>query len=545
VNVRYEGIPTPPGCPPSFSPTFRKSPALRILRLLVARTESTWVSLMVRSILCLFAAAFVLLLGACCPEDPFSPTPINQDTTKFPAFLRIVHAAADAPPAAPVLGGTQFKGSLPYLTYRTGVNEAKYYPADTSLKTIAFIGDAGTLASGAIDMKVGEYYTAFLYGKAPTYHVLVTRDSVLPNPGLDKVKMRVVNLAPDAPPIDLVVTTAPTDPVVRNVGYGQASSYVLRPGDQFSPPGPGLNVVESATGRTVFSYPEGRIFLPTGISITMVVSGEITPTGDGALLGFAAFFDGTQDPDDRLYGAIPFKLDLVAIRLIDLIQAPATDSVDLAIQDLVNGKPNENNYFRRNIPGQDSIKGIRSLANATEKPEGYFLYSASNPAVVYRVEKSTRETWSPLDQTPLSRVDTLRTIPNRRYTVIAYGENAPQQVRTVELQDNMPDPSSPSLTRLRFFHGGFGALASQTLRLRIGGASSPLQQYGQAPDGASMSFDAPSGGAVTLELVDGAGTVVHSSQHALEGGKAYTVFLAPVPDGTGYILRPVLDEITR
>ncbi|HVK39129.1 MAG TPA: DUF4397 domain-containing protein [Candidatus Kapabacteria bacterium] len=497
---------------------------------------------MVRSLFLLVAVALAAALGACTPEDPFVPTFHVDTTIKHPAYLRIVHAAADAPVAGAVIDGKPFLGPLPYLDFRSGINEAKYYPADTAWHSIGFLGGGRMLSTGSLAMVEGAFYTAYLHGRDGDYRILVTRDTVEPPAAVDNFRIRVVNLAPDAPPLDLRMTTSPDDPVAVGVAYGSASAYSTRGAVDMERPG--LTVTRSGTQDTLMSFPDGLMLLLGKTTLTLVISGYVLPSGSDPMLSFAAFVESTRDPVTGLYGNLPFRLSLVGIRLINLVQLPKDSTLDLSFYDADFEKkfPGQNDGFRRFYPGQDSVKRVPSLIYPEVRPMGYFLQSATKPVWRYRVERVSRPRVDNEDQVPISREDTLTTAINQRYTVVVFGRDTNFQVRTAELNDDVIAPSG-SMARLRFFHGGFGSLTESRLRLRVAAAESGLQSYGTAPT-KEMAFDAAAG-PVTLEVVDESGTVVATASATLRGGTAYTVFLAPLGTGPGWIIRPVADGFAR
>jgi hypothetical protein len=500
--------------------------------------------IMVRSLLFLIAVALIALTSACTPEDPFLPRAMIDTTVKNPAFLRIVHAAAGAPAARTMLGGKLFRFELGYLDFRTDLNEAKYYPADTASHVLEFIGGGTTLASTNISMEPGAFYSAYLHGRSPAYRILVTRDTVEAPAAFDQLRVRVVNLAPDAPPVDITFSTSPGDPAARGLAYGSARAYSPRGAADLEKPG--VVVSESGTGDTLLSYPAGIMSLFGKATMTLVVSGIARPSGTEPMLSFAAFVESYVDPDDGLNGLSPIRLSLAAIRLINIVtSANQYEPLDLALYDreFEIKYPGQNDGYRRNYPGQAAVKKVPSLVYPEHKPQGYFLQkTAEKTEWRYRIERSTEPFFNNVTQTPISNPDTLRTEPNLRYTVVVFGPDTNLKVGTVELNDNVDLPVDGQ-ARLRFFHGAHGSLKSQMLRLRAGSGQSPLQSYGQ-PTTKDMTFDVPPG-LVTLEVVDESGAVIASSQHTLEGRVAYTVFFAPLADGSGWIIRPVADLVER
>ena len=61
----------------------------------------------VRNVLLAVVVLAAFALGACSPEDPFIQTP-KKTTVKNPAFLRVIHAAADGPEVEVLVGDSLF-----------------------------------------------------------------------------------------------------------------------------------------------------------------------------------------------------------------------------------------------------------------------------------------------------------------------------------------------------------------------------------------------------------------------------------------------------
>lgn len=486
----------------------------------------------------------MVMLASCSPEDPFYPTAPPVEITGA-AYLRIVHAAADAPAVTPVLGGKVFRGEVSFLSYRAGVNEAKYYPADTTSKVLAFLAGTGALASAPVKLEAGRFYTAYLYGNSPDYGVLVTSDTIQPNPTVTEVKLRVVNLSPDSPPVDVWFTGNPT-PVARNVSYGTASAYNLRSLTGLGRPG--VTIVRSQTQDTILAFPVNQIFLPGSAVLSLVLTGFSQPAGEQSMLTMAAFIDNGYDPESELFGGLPLKLEFAGIRAVNLMPTGDTKSLDVSFYDrdyfIKYGGLNDG--YRRNYPGQDSILYIPSHGFLDRRVEGYFLQSASKTEYVYRIEYATAP--NNIDPQPMAAgPDTLRVEPNKRYTIVAFGPDSTKAsgaidyARTVWLRDNVPAPSSNGVVRVRFFHGGFGEHESQALTIRINGLSTPAMRYGQEPTAADAIE--VSAGATTVELLDPSGTVLLSTTFNLIGGKTYTIFYFRGRYGDVHIMRAVADDL--
>jgi hypothetical protein len=513
--------------------------------------------LLLRSLLLALGLTLALICGACTPEDPFYPTlpPVSHAA----AFVRIIHAASEAPPAVVYVGDAPFFGGTPqqYLYFSTGVNEAKYYPIDTSLKTISFRANGGSLATASIDLKKGLFYTAYLYGSPNNYHVLLTNDTVAPPPDASHTLVRVVHLSPDAGDLDVklgdVQSTAPT--IISCLQFGHASSYILQPANTTFGKGTGLYVDDCSTKDFIFGVPPPYVLMPGATIATIVLTGNKQPSGNQTFLSTSAFIESRLNADS-LYGGLPLQLAFTAIRFANLIAAAADDPanpqlIDISFLDSTAKDWAPNDYFRRNLTGQENVRSVAPLGNANDfvrglQPiRGYFqlgmIYKTWWP---YRVEKNTVENsqWHADPQPVLVGKQTYLWQSGKRFTIVAYGPLNKDSAHSKVLYDNTPAPVSASNIRFRFFHGGY-KLADKLLRIRIGTSTSKAMAYGDVPVG-EESVEGPAS-ADKIELLDESGTVIHlepMSAGYLVGGKAYTIFLSEGAFGTYPVLTAVSDD---
>ena len=95
---------------------------------------------------------------------------------------------------------------------------------------------------------------------------------------------------------------------------------------------------------------------------------------------------------------------------------------------------------------------------------------------------------------------------------------------------------------LRLFHGAFGPLSTNNLRLRTGGVTSSPIAYGVAPGPVDDAIFAGASGGATLQVIDAGGAVV-ATQSGVEllSGRTYLAVLSRGPDGSSMLLS-IIDE---
>lgn len=501
----------------------------------------------------------VLFLGisSCCEEDPFIPTKTGPVVDRSrSAFVRIIHASATAPGVVVTIDGEELFGGATqeYLGFKTGVNEGKYYPMDTSYRRIAFRSSGGELAAlDDMDLVKGGFYTIYLYGDAKGFGVMRTRDTVTPTPGTCCVKLRVVNLAPGSPDLDIhLEKDGPA--VVENVRYATVKEYEVITRSSASS---GLYVKKDGTDSTIFGVPPPYIILPTDAVITLVMTGSLEPKGDDPFLSLGIFSEGYLDRRDSLYGNSIIPINFAAVRFANLVPLTPDSSLSVSFLDSTYGKDYAmNQFFRRNLPGQDPVlTQVYPLGNdktlGMQQIRPYMLLAnLLTSRYPYRIELGTRRaSEGPTEQPVLAEKSPGRgfdfTIePNRRYTIVAFGPKVVGQARTVILNDNTRAPSSDASITFRFFHGGLGAdTQNRRLRVRINGVDSPLMSYGDAPDG-RLAVEAPAG-ATRIELFDESGALLHTETlpKAMSGGQAYTIFLSRGAFGNSLVLTEVSEAL--
>ncbi len=492
-----------------------------------------------------------LLVTACCSEDPFIPTRPDGEgppDPKVSAFLRVVHASVDGPKVRVFLDTTEFFSQAQgYLQFPVGVNDARFYPADTNATIISFVSENGTeIASSSITLKKEKYYTAYFYGNDGDYDVLITEDS--PKSTSTNVRYRIVHFSPDSPTIDVGLgdNSSSASIVASDLAYGNASPYI----DQPAVSGTGLHVFQP-DGKLLFSVPKPFISLPSGAVLTIVMTGFANPGGNDPFLFFSIFNEHFQAPVDSLYGNVPLNVRFGAVRFVNIVPTGSDSTLDVAFFDPAQqSKYANNDYFRRDvISAQIAVTRRRSLTPENDHTIQYFLLSTLlRNSYPYRIEigNPSFNSWELRYQTPLVPPQHNTSLPfevgsNARHTIVAYGPFAPGQAQSLVYRDNVPLPG-PGSTGFRLFHGAFGQLGSQQLKIRVNGSESPLMSYGQAP-GQADAFTT-SAGATTIEVLDANNTLLHTQtlDEPLKGNISYTIFLSRGPNGDTLLATPLSDE---
>lgn len=516
-------------------------------------------------------AAFVAVsLTGCSPEDPFIPTRNNVVPEKNGAYLRVIHAAADGPDVRVWVDSTVlFNGAIQkYMYFATGVNDAKYYPVDSAAATVSFVDASGrTVATTPVSFRRNGYYTAYLHGRGSDLDALVTTDTVDAPDRNDPLpaKIRLVNLVPDAPSISLHFGSPTATPLLSGVVYQSASPYArLAAIDPGTTP---LYVTNATTGEELLYLPDGYVFVPAGVTFTLVLSGLGHPMGSERFLMSAIFNESALDAVDSLRGYSPFRYSFGALRLVNL--APGDSMLDVTFYD-PSAEFAANDNYRRTIYGRrrgtlDFVHTLGHPALPFSRDDSYF---GEYFIVGYNIGKQLRarieysQPWRPDEigkpgggafpdyrrQDVYAADTSFLYEESRHYTIVAYGPyvdpTSPPPGRCQILRDDTPVPP-PGMAQVRLFHGAFGpSYQGKALRLRIGGVEMTTgSRYGaHPPPNSSISVSA---GTPTVEVLDEQGAVIYSqdlTNTPLEAGKSYTVFLSRGVDGASLLLFALTED---
>lgn len=506
-------------------------------------------------------AGTALGFSACCPEDPFVPTPptVEADSARQ-AYLRIVITDFELQPVRVNLDEVPlFCAPLGAFDYPEEVYEAQYWPVDTAGQTLSFTRASGaTLASIDVDLPKGSYHTAYLYRTTGGgYDVLVTEDDPTVKPGLGSVRFRIANFAIGTPAVDIIFQNkrVPADVVrIDDLGYGDTTAYLTQSIGQL-PDGKSLTVVNAQSGDTIIVVPT-VVFFGDAVN-TLVMVGTIRPQGTEKFIYFNALQDFRSVttpptycnetlpllPGVPLYGTIPIGLELAALRFVNAVSSGDT-TLDLTLQSQFGeGFPDR---FRRNFPGQEDVIQVSALGSGNTRSlrDYFFLSNLLERNYPFRVEVHIAPPWDAATVQPVL-------VPSKpfeiegggRYTVIAYGPNSVGEAETALLIDQTPRPPSGSAA-VRFFHGAFGSHRGGELRLRVNGAVGPAMGYGDAPGPLDDSFVVPASTSSTLSVLDAAGNVIATeSDIRIDPNTTYTVILSRGPNGDRLLLTAIDENV--
>lgn len=500
-------------------------------------------------------ALLVLALGlsACSPEDPFVPTRPSDTADLYKgAFLRVIHAAPDAPTVDVLVDGEKFFAAPQgYLDFQENNNNGRYYPVSDTAQLIAFTSGGTTIGQAALSLNRDGYHTAYLYGNQSSgYHILVTADSIFVDAGSARSsRYRVVHLSPDAPDIDVKQDSVNTQPVIRGLSYGSASSYISS--KPYFPVGTGMWIYYAGTDSVLRAFTPPYITLPPNATFTLVLTGNASPSGEESFLFFSAFQENLKGGNSQLYGSPPFNITFAAMRFVNLV-ASGDSLLDVTLYDN-DPKYQANDNFRRNLIDQSrALESVASLGLPGQPADRRYFYISLLLKQDYPYRVEYHQPYNPPTEFEgvLRRQDVLvgrkelTLQPNRRYSIVAYGPYETGKAKSAVLVDNTSTPP-PGMAQVRFFHGAFGApYESSSYRVRIAGVNTSLMRYGEVPAGTnSVSVPVSAG---TIDLVDESGATVSTMNlRELEPGMAYTVFLSRGPFGNELFMHALPEDVNR
>lgn len=207
----------------------------------------------------------VLMLSSCLKDN-------NNNNVQPPtALLTVIDASPDAPALDFYLDNNKVN-NYP-LTYGSNDNGLEYFRAFAGNRVAGFY-QAGTLtksASDTISLSANHYYSLFLTNQITKPDFVLLTDSITrPTTGMGSV--RLVNVSPDAPAVDLAVKSGSL--LVSSVAYKHASP--------FAPISPSSNdtlvVRQAGTGTVIATMP--GISIQSNNVYTVWLQGLVNNTGN-------------------------------------------------------------------------------------------------------------------------------------------------------------------------------------------------------------------------------------------------------------------------
>jgi Domain of unknown function (DUF4397) len=190
-------------------------------------------------------------------------TAAAQDTR---AMVRVVHLSGDAPKVdlyvddTVTLQGVSFKTASKYRPLPAGAHTLTVRPAGSS-------PSSAPAASARVSVRAGAPYTAVLLGPLAQLQAVVVGDDFTAPPA-GKAKLRVIDAAPQSPPLDIAVAGGPV--LFRDLRFGEVTSFVTVAAGSF-----GMEVRAAGTSRVLFT--QGAARMPAGMIVTL--AGTVSPTG--------------------------------------------------------------------------------------------------------------------------------------------------------------------------------------------------------------------------------------------------------------------------
>jgi hypothetical protein len=182
------------------------------------------------------------------------------------ATVRVVHLSSDAPKVDLYVDGTRTVAAVPFKT------ASRYHSLPAGAHTLAVrpAGSAPTstpAASVRASVRAGAPYSAVLLGPMAQLKAVVVEDDFTAPPA-GRAKLRVIDAAPQSPPLDIAVAGGPV--LFRDVRFGEVTPFETVTAGTF-----GMEVRAAGTSRVLFT--QGAARMPAGMIVT--VAGTISADG--------------------------------------------------------------------------------------------------------------------------------------------------------------------------------------------------------------------------------------------------------------------------
>lgn len=183
-----------------------------------------------------------------------------------PAMVRVVHLSAGVPAVDLYVDGAKTVSAVPFKT----ASKYRSLPAGTHTLAVRPVGasrDSTPVTSLRTSVRAGAPYTTALLGSVEASRAVVAKDDFSAPPA-GRAKLRIIDAAPQSPPLDIAVADGPV--LFRDVKFGEVTPFVDVAAGRFS-----MEVRAAGTSKVLFT--QGAAKMPAGMIVTL--AGTITATG--------------------------------------------------------------------------------------------------------------------------------------------------------------------------------------------------------------------------------------------------------------------------
>jgi hypothetical protein len=190
--------------------------------------------------------------------------PLGSAAQQPEALVRVLHLVPDAARVDVYADGTR---TLPNVAFKTASRYRRVAAGAHSFEVRPSAASSTPAATTRASLRPGAAYTLVLLGTQAELRLQVAEDD-FSAPPRGKAKLRIINGAPQSPPLDIASADGPV--LFEDVTFGKVSPFVVVPAGSLS-----LEVRAAGTSRVLFT--QGASRLPAGAIIT--VAGTITSAG--------------------------------------------------------------------------------------------------------------------------------------------------------------------------------------------------------------------------------------------------------------------------
>ncbi len=212
----------------------------------------------------LLAVAFT----SCKDDEYVAPEPVPV------GFVSFYNGSSGSQPFDILLDNQRINNQgFKYTDYSNYLN---LVPGDRKIK-ITPINAVNALIDTTIKVQDKKAYSLFIASAQQKTTLLAVQDSIL-TPAAGKAVVRVVNLSPDAPAVDITTSGTSSQALSSGLAFKKITPFVELPAGTHS-----LQIKGNGEGAELL--PKSEITLESGRAYTLIVRGTVAaPTGDAAAL---------------------------------------------------------------------------------------------------------------------------------------------------------------------------------------------------------------------------------------------------------------------